>query len=83
MTQNVFAIQDSCTLGVWAAYDPIRGAIILDTEGMLGQTGKEPSNGGEISIMPINGSSNVSFFMVVSHTSQLFGRLEVVVYLSE
>ena len=31
--------QDSCTLGVWAAYDPLREVIVLDTEGMLGQTG--------------------------------------------
>ena len=31
--------QDSCTIGVWAAYDP-SGVIVLDTEGMLGQTGK-------------------------------------------
>jgi zinc finger FYVE domain-containing protein 1 len=33
------ASQDSCTIGVWAAYDPNRGVIVLDTEGMLGQTG--------------------------------------------
>lgn len=33
--------QDSCTLGVWAAYDPTREVIVLDTEGMLGQTGKK------------------------------------------
>ena len=33
--------QDSCTLGVWAAYDPLREVIVLDTEGMLGQTGSK------------------------------------------
>jgi zinc finger FYVE domain-containing protein 1 len=31
--------QDSCTLGVWTAFDPTREVIVLDTEGMLGQTG--------------------------------------------
>ncbi|XP_029642742.1 zinc finger FYVE domain-containing protein 1 [Octopus sinensis] len=30
--------QDSCTIGVWAAYDPINKAVIIDTEGMLGVT---------------------------------------------
>lgn len=41
---NVFSTspsQDSCTLGVWAAYDPHHGAIVLDTEGMLGQPGED------------------------------------------
>ena len=33
------ASQESCTIGVWAAYDPMRAVILLDTEGLLGQTG--------------------------------------------
>lgn len=28
--------QDSCTLGVWAALDPVLNVICLDTEGLLG-----------------------------------------------
>ena len=28
--------QQSCTVGVWAAYDPVHNAIIIDTEGLLG-----------------------------------------------
>lgn len=41
---NVFktsADQVSCTLGVWAAYDPNLKVICLDTEGLLGVTKKE------------------------------------------
>lgn len=30
--------QDSCTLGVWAAFDPKLNVICLDTEGLLGST---------------------------------------------
>ena len=30
--------QDSCTLGVWAAYQPTLGVLCLDTEGLLGAT---------------------------------------------
>lgn len=30
--------QDSCTLGVWAAFDPKLNIICLDTEGLLGST---------------------------------------------
>jgi len=30
--------QDSCTLGVWAAFDPNLNIICLDTEGLLGST---------------------------------------------
>lgn len=30
--------QDSCTLGVWAAFDPKLNVICLDTEGLLGTT---------------------------------------------
>jgi zinc finger FYVE domain-containing protein 1 len=33
--------QDSCTLGVWAAYDPHLRVICLDTEGLLGSTNHE------------------------------------------
>lgn len=32
------AAQDSCTLGVWAAYQPALGILCLDTEGLLGAT---------------------------------------------
>lgn len=32
------AAQDSCTLGVWAAYQPSLGVLCLDTEGLLGAT---------------------------------------------
>lgn len=42
--ENVFktsADQVSCTLGVWAAYDPNLKVICLDTEGLLGITKKE------------------------------------------
>ncbi|VDL93821.1 unnamed protein product [Schistocephalus solidus] len=30
------ASQNTCTLGVWAAYEPERGYLLLDTEGLLG-----------------------------------------------
>uniref|UniRef100_A0A1B6E4F3 FYVE-type domain-containing protein n=1 Tax=Clastoptera arizonana TaxID=38151 RepID=A0A1B6E4F3_9HEMI len=33
--------QDSCTLGVWASYDPQLKVILLDTEGLLGSTSNE------------------------------------------
>ncbi|XP_065159950.1 zinc finger FYVE domain-containing protein 1-like isoform X3 [Atheta coriaria] len=42
--QEVFrtsAEQGSCTLGVWAAYDPVMQVIVLDTEGLLGVTRNE------------------------------------------
>ncbi len=32
------ATQVSCTAGVWAAYDQVHNAVILDTEGLLGVT---------------------------------------------
>lgn len=32
------AAQDSCTLGVWSAYQPSLGVLCLDTEGLLGAT---------------------------------------------
>ncbi|XP_055005305.1 zinc finger FYVE domain-containing protein 1 [Boleophthalmus pectinirostris] len=28
--------QDSCTVGVWAALDPVRNVVVIDTEGLLG-----------------------------------------------
>lgn len=34
-------LQTSCTAGVWAAYDPVHNAIILDTEGLLGVTSNQ------------------------------------------
>lgn len=33
--------QDSCTTGVWAAYDSQLQAVVLDTEGMLGMANNE------------------------------------------
>lgn len=33
--------QLSCTVGVWAAYDDVNRAIILDTEGLLGVSGNQ------------------------------------------
>ncbi|XP_043930604.1 zinc finger FYVE domain-containing protein 1 [Protopterus annectens] len=30
--------QESCTIGVWAAYDPVHSIIVVDTEGLLGAT---------------------------------------------
>ncbi|KAL5009073.1 hypothetical protein ScPMuIL_014654 [Solemya velum] len=35
------AHQDSCTVGVWAAYDPSHKTIIIDTEGLLGVTSNQ------------------------------------------
>lgn len=35
------ASQDSCTLGVWAAFQPALGILCLDTEGLLGATTNE------------------------------------------
>ena len=40
--QEVFSTSpapESCTMGVWAAYEPLLKLIILDTEGMLGNAG--------------------------------------------
>jgi len=42
--QEVFKtsqLQSSCTAGVWAAYDPVNHAIVLDTEGLLGVSSNE------------------------------------------
>lgn len=30
--------QESCTVGVWAAYDPVHKMVAIDTEGLLGAT---------------------------------------------
>uniref|UniRef100_A0A4W3JZZ5 Zinc finger FYVE-type containing 1 n=1 Tax=Callorhinchus milii TaxID=7868 RepID=A0A4W3JZZ5_CALMI len=30
--------QESCTVGVWAAYDPVHQVVVIDTEGLLGAT---------------------------------------------
>ncbi|XP_059505367.1 zinc finger FYVE domain-containing protein 1 isoform X2 [Stegostoma tigrinum] len=30
--------QESCTVGVWAAYDHVRHIVVIDTEGLLGAT---------------------------------------------
>lgn len=32
------ADQDTCTVGVWASYDPTTNVICIDTEGLLGVT---------------------------------------------
>ncbi len=32
---------DSCTMGVWAAFEPQTQTLVLDTEGMLGIGGNE------------------------------------------
>lgn len=33
--------QESCTVGVWAALDPIRKVVVIDTEGLLGNSSKQ------------------------------------------
>ncbi|KAM9326377.1 zinc finger FYVE domain-containing protein 1-like [Gastrophryne carolinensis] len=35
------ASQDSCTVGVWGAYNPTLSLVLLDTEGLLGATDKQ------------------------------------------
>ena len=35
------SLQNSCTSGVWAAYEPALQALVLDTEGMLGTSDNE------------------------------------------
>ncbi|KAM4013620.1 zinc finger FYVE domain-containing protein 1 [Anomaloglossus baeobatrachus] len=30
--------QESCTVGVWAAFDPVHKVVVIDTEGLLGAT---------------------------------------------
>ena len=42
--EEVFATsssQLSCTVGVWAAYDDVNHAVVLDTEGLLGVSGNQ------------------------------------------
>ncbi|RXM27461.1 Focadhesin [Acipenser ruthenus] len=34
-------LQDSCTVGVWAAFEPALGLVALDTEGLLGASGNQ------------------------------------------
>nr|XP_020469604.1 zinc finger FYVE domain-containing protein 1-like isoform X2 [Monopterus albus] len=33
--------QESCTMGVWAAFDPIHKVVVMDTEGLLGISSKQ------------------------------------------
>lgn len=33
--------QESCTVGVWAAFDPYRNVVVIDTEGLLGNSSKQ------------------------------------------
>ncbi|KAF7201957.1 zinc finger FYVE domain-containing protein 1-like [Nothobranchius furzeri] len=33
--------QESCTVGVWAALDPLRNVVVIDTEGLLGNCSKQ------------------------------------------
>nr|XP_040054814.1 zinc finger FYVE domain-containing protein 1-like isoform X2 [Gasterosteus aculeatus aculeatus] len=33
--------QESCTVGVWAALDPFRKVVVIDTEGLLGNSSKQ------------------------------------------
>ena len=48
-TEEVFATSsssgDSCTSGIWAAFEPQMQALVLDTEGMLGINSKDGVNG--------------------------------------
>lgn len=42
--QEVFptsAFQDSCTVGVWAAFDPSNNIVLVDTEGLLGSSSND------------------------------------------
>lgn len=42
--RNIFSTsnkQETCTIGVWCAYDPITRSLIFDTEGLLGATENE------------------------------------------
>lgn len=47
--QEVFATSnssgDSCTSGIWAAFEPHMQTLVLDTEGMLGMSAKDYANG--------------------------------------
>ncbi|XP_019742667.1 zinc finger FYVE domain-containing protein 1-like [Hippocampus comes] len=33
--------QESCTVGVWAAFDPFHNVVVIDTEGLLGNSSKQ------------------------------------------
>ncbi|XP_067682837.1 zinc finger FYVE domain-containing protein 1-like isoform X2 [Haliotis asinina] len=33
--------QESCTVGVWAAHDPVNNTLVIDTEGLLGVTSNQ------------------------------------------
>uniref|UniRef100_A0A8C7Q2G0 Zinc finger FYVE-type containing 1 n=1 Tax=Oncorhynchus mykiss TaxID=8022 RepID=A0A8C7Q2G0_ONCMY len=33
--------QESCTVGVWAAFDPIHKVVVIDTEGLLGNSSNQ------------------------------------------
>lgn len=33
--------QESCTVGVWAAFDPLHKVVVIDTEGLLGNSSKQ------------------------------------------
>nr|XP_061798524.1 zinc finger FYVE domain-containing protein 1-like isoform X2 [Nerophis lumbriciformis] len=33
--------QESCTVGVWAAFDPYHNVVVIDTEGLLGNSSKQ------------------------------------------
>ncbi|XP_013867787.1 zinc finger FYVE domain-containing protein 1 [Austrofundulus limnaeus] len=33
--------QESCTVGVWAAFDPVHKVVVIDTEGLLGNSSKQ------------------------------------------
>ncbi|XP_047201559.1 zinc finger FYVE domain-containing protein 1-like [Girardinichthys multiradiatus] len=33
--------QESCTVGVWAAFDPLHRIVVIDTEGLLGNSSKQ------------------------------------------
>lgn len=35
------ADQETCTVGVWAAYDPDKQVVCVDTEGLLGVTSNQ------------------------------------------
>jgi zinc finger FYVE domain-containing protein 1 len=42
--RNIFTTsqkQETCTMGVWCAFDPITNSLIFDTEGLLGTTSNE------------------------------------------
>ena len=38
---NTSSLQESCTTGAWASYDPDLQVVLIDTEGMLGAADNE------------------------------------------